>query len=99
MRAGRAAWRSGTPGASHRTRLPAQLPRNASCRHHPTPAGKTAEGVAAYERALALHPRHAEALYNLGVAYTEQGQVDRALFMCAPWRAVVGGGACTDEGP
>lgn len=50
---------------------------------HPTPtfAGKVAEGVAAYERALALAPRHAEALYNLGVAYTEQGLIDRALFM------------------
>ena len=44
-------------------------------------AGRLAEGVAAYERALALQPRHAEALYNLGVAYTEQGQLDKALFM------------------
>jgi dynein heavy chain len=43
--------------------------------------GRLAEGVASYERALALQPRHAEALYNLGVAYTEQGQLDKALFM------------------
>lgn len=39
------------------------------------------EGIAAYERALALVPRQAEALYNLGVAYTEAGQIDKALFM------------------
>lgn len=44
-------------------------------------AGRLAEGVTSYERALALQPRHAEALYNLGVAYTEQGQLDKALFM------------------
>lgn len=43
--------------------------------------GKVAEGIAAYERALALVPRQAEALYNLGVAYTEAGQIDKALFM------------------
>lgn len=47
------------------------------------PIGRVAEGVAAYERALALQPRHAEALYNLGVACSELGQLDRALFMCA----------------
>ena len=47
----------------------------------PAPAGEAAEGIAAYERALALQPRHAEALYNLGVACAEQGQADRALFM------------------
>ena len=44
-------------------------------------AGKVTEGLAAYERALALQPRYGEALYNLGVAYTELGQLDRALFM------------------
>ena len=42
-------------------------------------AGRAAEGVAAYERALAMRPRQPEALYNLGVA--EAGQVDRAIFM------------------
>jgi len=44
-------------------------------------AGKVTQGIAAYERALALVPRQAEALYNLGVAYTEAGQIDKALFM------------------
>ena len=39
------------------------------------------DGIAAYERALALRPRLAEALYNLGVAWAEQGQRDRAIFM------------------
>lgn len=66
-------------------------PPLASLLRSPTPpspaaaaaAGKVAEGLAAYERALALAPRHAEALYNLGVAYTEQGHLDRAIFMCA----------------
>lgn len=43
--------------------------------------GKVAEGIAGYERALALVPQQAEALYNLGVAYTEAGQIDKALFM------------------
>ena len=38
-------------------------------------------GIRAYERAIALRPRHAEALYNLGVAHTERGEVDRAIFM------------------
>lgn len=31
-------------------------------------AGRLAEGVAAYERALAVCPRHPDALYNMGVA-------------------------------
>lgn len=60
---------------------------------HPNPhtpstpsAGRVAEGIAAYERALALAPRHAEALYNLGVAYTEEGHLDRAMFLCAALR-------------
>ena len=49
--------------------------------HMHTPAGDLEGGVRAYERALALRPRHAEALYNLGVALTEQGQTERAMFM------------------
>ena len=58
-------------------------------------AGKVTEGLAAYERALALQPRYGEALYNLGVAYTELGQLDRALFMSVGGGgvAVKGGGA------
>jgi tetratricopeptide (TPR) repeat protein len=38
------------------------------------------QGIAMYERALALSPRHADALYNLGVACSEAGQTERALF-------------------
>lgn len=33
-----------------------------------------AEGIALYERALCVQPRHSDALYNLGVAYGEMGQ-------------------------
>ena len=68
--------------------LPAlPLPRVTSSPERPPSApythpGRGPEGIACYERALALAPRHAEALYNLGVAYTEQGHVDRALFVC-----------------
>jgi tetratricopeptide (TPR) repeat protein len=36
--------------------------------------------AAMYERALALAPRHSDALYNLGVACSEAGQVERAMF-------------------
>jgi tetratricopeptide (TPR) repeat protein len=45
--------------------------------------GDAAGGVALYERALALSPRHADALYNLGVALAEPGplqNLERALF-------------------
>jgi tetratricopeptide (TPR) repeat protein len=45
--------------------------------------GDTAGGIALYDRALALSPRHADALYNLGVALAEPGpcqSLDRALF-------------------
>lgn len=45
--------------------------------------GDAAGGIALYERALALAPRHADALYNLGVALAEAGpcqSLDRALF-------------------
>ncbi len=45
------------------------------------PQGRVAEGIALYERALALHPQYADALYNLGVAFGESGQQDKALFM------------------
>ena len=46
-------------------------------------AGDAVAGIALYERALALAPRHADALYNLGVALAEPGPhqaLDRALF-------------------
>jgi protein O-GlcNAc transferase len=33
-----------------------------------------------YERAVAVSPCCAEALYNLGVAYAERGEVDKAIF-------------------
>jgi tetratricopeptide (TPR) repeat protein len=45
--------------------------------------GDAAGGVALYERALALAPHYADALYNLGVALAEAGpcqSLDRALF-------------------
>ncbi len=44
-------------------------------------AGKLDEGIRLYERALALKPRHPDALYNLGVAFTEKGEYDKAIFM------------------
>ena len=49
-------------------------------------AGKLDEGIRLYERALALKPRHPDALYNLGVAFTEKGKYDKAIFM---WVAAV----------
>jgi len=45
--------------------------------------GDTLAGITLYERALALSPHHADALYNLGVALAEPGpcqSLDRALF-------------------
>ena len=74
----------GFPNMLQLSGMPAAQP--AAHSHAPPAAGKVAEGIAAYERALALVPRHAEALYNLGVACTEAGQIDRALFMCADCR-------------
>jgi tetratricopeptide (TPR) repeat protein len=46
--------------------------------------GDTARGIALYERALAVAPRHADAAYNLAVALAEPGPAhapDRALFL------------------
>ena len=37
-------------------------------------------GIALYERALACNARHADALYNLGVACGETGRTQRAVF-------------------
>ena len=37
-------------------------------------------GIALYERALACNARHADALYNLGVACGEAGRTQRAVF-------------------
>lgn len=42
--------------------------------------GQLQQGITMYERALALVPRHSDALYNLGVACAEAGQVERAMF-------------------
>ena len=35
--------------------------------------------MALYEKALAHNPRHADALYNVGVAATEAGHLHRAI--------------------
>lgn len=43
-------------------------------------AGRLAEGISLYERALSLCPRHPDALYNMGVAHGEMGQLDKAIF-------------------
>ncbi len=40
-----------------------------------------AGGIALYERALTFNAKHADALYNLGVACGETGQVARAIFL------------------
>lgn len=39
------------------------------------------EGIQLYEQSLACNPQHADALYNLGVAYAETQQPYRAMFM------------------
>lgn len=44
-------------------------------------SGDLAGGIKIYERALALCPKHGEALYNLGVAYSEAKELDKAIFM------------------
>jgi tetratricopeptide (TPR) repeat protein len=38
-------------------------------------------GIVLYERALMYNAKHADALYNLGVACGETGQVSRAIFL------------------
>ena len=46
-----------------------------------TPTHHTAcAALRLYERALALRPQHAEALYNMGVACYDAGHVERASF-------------------
>lgn len=37
--------------------------------------GRLDEGISLYERALSYVPRHADTLYNLGVAYGEKGDL------------------------
>jgi protein O-GlcNAc transferase len=37
--------------------------------------GKMAEAIALYERALVYNSKYPDAMYNLGVAYGEMGQV------------------------
>lgn len=64
--------------ASHQLDSSLALPATHAAR---SLAGQLQEGIRLYERALALRPRHPDALYNLGVAYTEAGQIDKALFM------------------
>lgn len=44
-------------------------------------SGDLVGGIKIYERALALCPKHGETLYNLGVAYTEAKELDKATFM------------------
>lgn len=36
--------------------------------------------MALYEKALAHNPQHADALYNMGVACTESGDIHRAIY-------------------
>ena len=43
--------------------------------------GKVEAGIQLYEQALACNPQHADALYNLGVAYAETKQAYKAMFM------------------
>lgn len=40
-----------------------------------------AGGIALYERALTYNAKHADALYNLGVACGETNQIARAIFL------------------
>lgn len=43
--------------------------------------GDMAGGIALYERASTYNAKHADALYNLGVACGETGQIARAIFL------------------
>ena len=43
--------------------------------------GRISEAITLYERALAMSPSYGDAMYNLGVAYAESDQVDKAQFM------------------
>ena len=42
-------------------------------------AGDLPAGIALYEKALAHNPKHADALYNMGVAWVEAGELYRAI--------------------
>lgn len=44
-------------------------------------AGDIEGGIRLYERALSHNAKYSDALYNLGVAFGETGQCDRAVFM------------------
>ena len=44
-------------------------------------SGDTAAAIRLYEEALAYNPRYVRAVYNLGVAYADCEQLDKAIFM------------------
>ncbi len=43
--------------------------------------GRLDEGISLYERALSYVPRHADTLYNLGVAYGEKGDLQVGVLL------------------
>ena len=45
-----------------------------------TPAGDLPGGIKLYERALAHNAQHADAWYNMGVAWVEAGDAHRAIY-------------------
>lgn len=47
-------------------------------------AGDRAGAMRHYERALAVTPHSAEAMYNTAVALAEDGATNRSIFMYAP---------------
>ena len=67
-------------------------------------AGNLKAGMALYEKALAHNPRHADALYNMGVACAESGDIHRAIYcyelavhfnpLCAEAHNNLGGSTC-----
>jgi tetratricopeptide (TPR) repeat protein len=61
--------------------LPAWLAAGTHVKHE----GRLGEGIALYERALSYAPRHADALYNLGVAYGEKGDLQVRARTEAHW--------------